>query len=77
MTSYTSTPHIMNYGHVIEATVVIRCPYCDTEQKIMVNLKTRRPEIMLCDNEVGGCDQYFVAITNLEANISVYEIDDA
>ncbi len=71
-TKVTATPHLMIPGMMPgdspEALTDAVCPYCGTQQKILINPVSRKPQIVLCDNEeVDGCDCYFVVYVTLQA----------
>jgi sarcosine oxidase delta subunit len=36
----------------------ITCPYCEVQQDALLEMGWR-PQVILCDNEVQGCDKYF------------------
>lgn len=55
----------------------IKCPNCGFDQTFKFEEVGRhnRPEVVLCDIEGGGCDQYFAVEIELQPRIRVYEMD--
>ncbi len=51
-----------------EPRAVAICPYCFHRQLISVEYPTlyKRPKVVTCDLEEGGCDKHFVAYTRVE-----------
>ncbi len=58
----------------------VKCPYCGTIQKVCFKSGddyTIRPQVVGCDNELGGCDRYFAVMFRLTVNTDVYTLDKA
>jgi hypothetical protein len=52
------------------ASVTVSCPYCAVAQPYLIEADTLgalRPDVYLCDPDVGGCDRYFVVLVSLFA----------
>jgi hypothetical protein len=57
--------------------IEIKCPLCGNMNKYLTkDLQANRPAVYLCDNEAGGCDQYYVAIITLAADVSTHRIEE-
>lgn len=58
--------------------LIITCPTCSCKNKVnfetqkFYNIREDIPFVMLCDNEEGGCDNYFVAQVNLKPDIKTF-----
>lgn len=50
---------------------VFTCPHCGHENGHWFSRTSQRPEIVLCDNEDGGCDTYFAVTAIVEINVAV------
>jgi len=55
----------------------IECPYCGRKQKHSINPSLpRNIEIVLCEPEEGGCDNYFAVGSKVEVDIKVFELKE-
>jgi len=58
----------------------VTCPECGQKQNVTVCFKDNnsyhiRPFIYLCDNEIGGCDEYFVIRAKLSLSVTANKIN--
>ncbi len=57
-----------------------RCPYCHFEFSMMQDvsdLGLNKPEIVLCDQSAGGCEEYFVVNHQVSTRAQCCEILEA
>jgi hypothetical protein len=65
-----------------DRTLHVKCPMCGYDNKISeqqqnnLGVKEGRPFIVLCDNEEGGCDRYFVVEVTLTAHVHSFVYGD-
>jgi len=54
----------------------VACPYCGHKNVVLFESDKYTPEVWCCDNEDGGCDEYFVVdhVVNFEISVSVSKI---
>lgn len=53
------------------------CPYCGYSNRMLVSLKhIRRPLVVTCDMENGGCDRYFVVMHAFSVETTVIPLGD-
>lgn len=51
----------------------VKCPYCGHSCKMWLTGE-RRPLIMLCDSEEGGCDREFAANVSVRYEVQTFEL---
>jgi ribosomal protein S27E len=55
-----------------------KCPYCGHEQRLVAAIgivsETRGQQIVLCDPEKGGCDNWYAVFWNASINVTSYAI---
>lgn len=48
-----------------------KCPYCGHVQPIRVEARAQIPELVYCDVEQGGCDNFFIATATVRIDVAV------
>lgn len=53
----------------------VLCPYCHKENIIQFDPFDLQFTIILCDNEIGGCDQYFAVKPSKYESVNAISFD--
>lgn len=62
----------------ILVNVRVKCPHCAHEQTYTVSPYSSAPQVVLCDPEDGGCDNYFGLTAKQEVVVTgVFKLEKA